>query len=555
MNNRRLTPRSISISAIAPDDVSTVLQWLTTAPAGGVEPEFLQRLTDRLAAVIDADRILIARVYDSVLPPPAIWVAASTQRRASSEDVPAAGEALIARFPDAFARLNRGECCLSDGTAHSALVPIPVEGVLWGLIGIADAARPIDADDLAALEPIAGALAKRAIKGRLDSTGPESYASRAFLNIGEPLVVYDADLRVAWYNPAWRESISYARPGEDLRGLSLVEISRINVEKGYWTPQRADEVFRDFASRRFAISRERTTSIGGTYLRHRNYPLSNGGFVGIRTDVTDMVLRQYELSEAKDRAEATSRAKSAFLATVSHELRTPLNAIIGFSELMRNGVFGPLANKRYADYTADIHHSGQMLLSLIDDLLDMARIEAGKVELRPEPVSVHDLLGEIMRVVDMRANSQKITLTRDARPDLPPILVDRRATVQILLNVVGNAIKFTPGGGRVSIDVRPEGAAMLCVAIADSGPGIDPKYLSRLGRPFERADGDQFGIAQKNRGTGLGLAISRSLAENQGGSLRIRSELGVGTTVELLVPTIGTAAEPARRASAVSPPG
>lgn len=545
--------------AVAPGDLPTVLHWLIAERTDCREPKFLQCLTDRLAAATDADHVAIARFYDSILPPPAVWVAALTVRGAPDLDRSVAGEALATCSPDTFASLSQGHCCAIGNTVGQAadertapngpgwtggvLVPILVDGTLWGLIGIADTrrAQPVDAHGLAALKLIAGGLSERVVAGKVGPVRSEPVLSEAFGSVGEPLVVYDADLRVAWYNPAWRASVSYVKPGEDLLGLLFVDISRVNVEKGYWTPQRADEVFRDFASRRFTISRERTTNIGGSYLRHRNYPLSTGGFVGMRTDITDLVLRHTELDEAKSRAEAASRAKSAFLATVSHELRTPLNAIIGFSDLMRSGVFGPLMNERYAGYAADIHRSGLLLLSLIDDLLDMARIEAGKVELRPEPISVYELLTDVIRIVDLRASGQNLTLGRDVPPGLPRVVIDQRATVQILLNVVGNAIKFTPSGGRIVIGVRPEGTAALCIAIADNGPGIDPRDLPRLGRPFERADGEVFGIAQKNRGTGLGLAISRSLAESQGGVLRIHSELGSGTTVELLLPVAGVA--------------
>lgn len=550
----------------APDssrDLGAVLDWLSTERSDPREPEFLNRLADRLAVALDVERVAIARVYDSILPPSVLWVAAATDRwkRDSSGVLP-----LV--FAKAAAALGRGQCWrdtrpAEDATIASmatagtdawegcALAPIMVDGALWGFIAIAHP-RAIRNADLASLQRVAGGLSTCVTAGPAAPARSESLVGDALMNIGEPLVVYDADLRVAWHNDAWQRSLSYMGRGENLIGVSLLEITRVNVEKGYWTPARADEVYRDFASRRFAISRERTTSIGGTHLRHRNYPLPGGGFVGIRTDVTDLVLRQYELSEARGRAEATSKAKSTFLAAMSHELRTPLNAIIGFSELMGSGMLGRIGDERHASYLADIHRSGKLLLSLINDLLDMARIEAGKVELDPAPISVHEVLTDVIRLVDLQARQNDLALTLGVGSGLPPINVDRRATAQILLNIVSNAIKFTQRGGRISVLARLESPAMLCVAVGDNGPGIDPRDLPRLGRPFERLDDEKFGVAQRNRGTGLGLAISRSLAEHQGGALRIRSELGKGTTVEVLLPVAGT---PPSRASAMPPPG
>jgi len=523
------------------------LQWPMSDPRGPVDAEYLRHLARQLAAAGGSDWVLIARIYDSVLPPPVLRVVAASESELDLRSV----EAMLAQwFAGASADLVRGQSwsAVADAIAPPTadipsarawtscdMVPILVGGALWGLICMAKMRKtPAPGIALAVGERAAPDLAARIASARPARIPPDSFLSEALDCAAEPLVVYDSDLRVAWYNKAWRAMMNYLRPGEDLHGLSLVDIHHLNVAKGYWSPERADEVFRDIASGRFAI--ERTTSIGASHMRHRNYPIGSGGFIGLRTDISDMVHRHYELAEARDRAMATSMAKSSFLANVSHELRTPLNAIVGFSELMLHGVFGSLANERYAGYVEDIYRSGLLLQSLIDDLLDMARIEAGKTELRPEVTEPGQLIDDVLRLLRLRATRRDQQLTIDLPPDLPAVMVDRRSTTQILLNVIGNAIKFTQRGGVIRLSSMVENGEMLKITVRDNGPGIDPKALPRLGRPFERADSDQIYVAHESRGTGLGLAISRSLAEGQGGALHIESHLGDGTTVELLLP-------------------
>jgi len=238
--------------------------------------------------------------------------------------------------------------------------------------------------------------------------------------------------------------------------------------------------------------------------------------------------KKYE--QEKHRAEDASRAKSLFLANMSHELRTPLNAIIGFSEIISSELLGELGNAKYKEYSLDIYTSGQLLLDLINDILDMAKIEAGKWSLALSEVHPEETISQVVRLMSRRAEERGLQIVVDAA-NLPAIEADQRAVKQILLNLLSNAVKFTEEGGvMVRARTTPDGG--VAMTVADTGPGIPPEYLPRLARPFE-----QVNIAGTNKGgTGLGLALTRALAEMHGGSMHIESELGRGTAVTVTLP-------------------
>jgi two-component system cell cycle sensor histidine kinase PleC len=244
-------------------------------------------------------------------------------------------------------------------------------------------------------------------------------------------------------------------------------------------------------------------------------------------------------AEESRRAEEANDAKSKFLANMSHELRTPLNAIIGFSEIMASGMFGPLGSAKYNEYSRDIHESGQYLLDVINDILDMSKIEAGGVHLAPEDVDLDRTLADCVRVVWGRANEKRVTVQSQIATGIH-LHADRRALKQIALNLLSNAVKFTPDGGTVTVRSRVRGG-MITVAIADNGIGIPKDALGKLGRPFEQVESQ---LTKRHQGSGLGLAIAKSLVELHGGRMRIRSVLGAGTTVVVRLPA--DASEPAQ---------
>ena len=297
----------------------------------------------------------------------------------------------------------------------------------------------------------------------------------------------------------------------------------------------------------------------GRWLHISERRTKDGGYVSVGTDITalktheeklvdsekrlmatvaDLRASQQRLAELaekyaqeKTRAEEANQAKSKFLANMSHELRTPLNAIIGFSEIMESGMFGPLGAEKYHEYCSDIRGSGQYLLEVINDILDMSKIEAGRIRLDFEDLNLDSLLSEAMRVVAARAQDKQLQLTAQISPELR-LRADRRALKQIALNLLSNAVKFTPYGGHVTVRGRASDRC-ITLAILDSGIGIAKDALARLGRPFEQVESQ---LTKSHQGSGLGLAISKSLIELHGGSMRIRSTLGKGTLVVVRLP-------------------
>lgn len=304
----------------------------------------------------------------------------------------------------------------------------------------------------------------------------------------------------------------------------------------------------------------------GRWLQVNELKTRDGGIVSVGSDITQIKLHQEKLVDSErrlmatihdlslarraeeersrelvdlnrkymketERAEAANRAKSEFLANMSHELRTPLNAIIGFSELMEQGLFGPLGSERYEEYATDINSSGKYLLGVINDILDMSKIEAGQFSLDREEIDLGPLISETVRVVSLQAAQKAITVeTRIA--DALTLVADRRAIKQIVINLLSNAVKFTGQGGHISVRARNTSGALV-LTIEDNGCGIPKDALGKLGRPFEQVQ-NQF--SKSHAGSGLGLAISRSLAELQGGALKIRSTEGVGTIVSVRIP-------------------
>jgi two-component system, cell cycle sensor histidine kinase PleC len=252
-------------------------------------------------------------------------------------------------------------------------------------------------------------------------------------------------------------------------------------------------------------------------------------------------------AEEKTKAEEANAAKSKFLANMSHELRTPLNAIIGFSEIMESGMFGPLGAAKYIEYSRDIRESGEYLLDVINDILDMSKIEAGGIRLLPETVELDSLMADCIRVVSTRAGEKRLLVSADVEPGIH-LHADRRALKQITLNLLSNAVKFTPDGGAVTLQGRLRAGAVI-IGIRDNGIGIAREALQKLGRPFEQVESQ---LTKRHQGSGLGLAIAKSLVELHGGAMRIRSQLGRGTLVVVRLPAEAAAAMPLERIEAAA---
>ncbi len=250
--------------------------------------------------------------------------------------------------------------------------------------------------------------------------------------------------------------------------------------------------------------------------------------------VTERIRNEQALREARERAEAADRAKSDFLAHMSHEIRTPLNAVIGFSEVMRDQLFGPLGSERYLEYINDIHNSGTHLLELINEVLDLSKIEAGKLELQEDRVPLDAIIDKTFRFVRERAESKLIALqcSLHAAPDL---WCDRRVFTQVMLNIVGNAIKFTPERGRITVESSLDTGGNLVLTVTDTGIGIAQEDIPMVMKPFGQARSSSH-IAAAEPGTGLGLPLSKSFIEKHQGTLSVTSEPGIGTRVIIIIP-------------------
>ena len=321
----------------------------------------------------------------------------------------------------------------------------------------------------------------------------------------------------------------YAPEGIDgaaLRGASLVDLagpadhSRLHALIGSTLVSGAGEaVFAPAAAagRSCAVSLRKT---------------GEGRLAGILRDATREVAQTVALEAARDEAEALNAGKSRFVANMSHELRTPLNAVIGFSDVMRSRLFGELQPK-YGEYVEMIHDAGRHLLELINDVLDISKIEAERYELSREHFDAREAISAALRLTRLQADDVGVSLRGLLPPQPLPVNADSRAVKQMVLNLVSNALKFTPKGGSVTVAVHADGEDLELV-VSDTGVGIAPADLERLGRPYEQA-GD---VDQKRRGSGLGLSLVRALAELHGGGMSIESQLAEGTSVTVRLPVM-----------------
>ncbi|HTY65582.1 MAG TPA: ATP-binding protein, partial [Alphaproteobacteria bacterium] len=272
--------------------------------------------------------------------------------------------------------------------------------------------------------------------------------------------------------------------------------------------------------------------VDGRWYQVTEYPTSNGGVVVMRTDVTALKEVNVRLEEARILADDANRAKSDFLAMMSHELRTPLNAILGFAEIIRDHG-AALAPGKASEYASDIHTSGTLLLTLVNDVLDLSKAEAGMMELQLAPVDVSEIVGRSLRMIKERAARQAITISGKTESGLPVLHADDRKLLQILLNLLSNAVKFTPRGGQVTVSAACETKGVLAIKVADTGVGIAAENLAKALSPFGQIDNL---LTREHSGTGLGLPLAKRLTELHGGTFDIESQVGVGTTVTLRFP-------------------
>lgn len=346
------------------------------------------------------------------------------------------------------------------------------------------------------------------------------------------IFVTDRNRRVLRANEAFLREYGFRR--RDVLGIDFSQIfvaaDRRAVNKTYKNFLRDQSETRHEWRLRSPDGRESDVLVTTAPLHlHPDRPLVVHTFV----DISEHKHLEESLRWAKEQADSANRAKSAFLAGMSHELRTPLNAILGFSEMMRNETFGALGHGKYNEYIQDIHFAAQHLLEIINDVLDMSKIEAGKYELVEQDVDVNALFESVLRVMHDHADAAQLTIAPTIDPALKTIYADRRVLRQMLFNLLSNALKFSPPESTIQLRAGLEsGSKNICLVISDNGRGMEKEDIARMMEPFNQGQSS----INDGTGTGLGLPLTRAMAELHGGSLHIESVKGKGTTATIILP-------------------
>jgi PAS domain S-box-containing protein len=363
-------------------------------------------------------------------------------------------------------------------------------------------------------------------------------------NMSQGLTLFDAEERLVVASRRYQQMYGFEDslvvPGTPLSALAACIVSR-----GTCAPEVAAAALeaRREAARKGARQAFRQRQRDGRVFEIIHQPLPDGAMVSTFADVTERETHERALNAARETAEAASRAKSAFLAHMSHELRTPLNAIIGFSELIKTEMLGPVGSVRYKEYAGDIHGSGKHLLQLINDVLDISKIEAGKADLRDETVDLGEGIEHCASLIRPQATAGNLKVIVDTPQDLPCLRGDVRALKQVLLNLLSNAVKFTAAGGEVRLSARVSDRGDLEIAVSDTGIGMSERDAARIFEPFYQIRSE---LTRQYEGTGLGLSLVKGLVEMHGGTVAVRSVPQHGTTM--------TATFPAARVIARSEP-
>ncbi|HAA91790.1 MAG TPA: hypothetical protein DCE33_05055 [Rhodospirillaceae bacterium] len=347
--------------------------------------------------------------------------------------------------------------------------------------------------------------------------------------------LFDADERLVMWNQKWFNRHSGAAEVIEV-GVSFEDLSRAMV--------RADQIpeavgrEEEFVAERVERHRnpgmpmQRKMNDGRWFIIHE-VRTSEGGILSLQTEITDVKRAEETAHELRLEAELANRAKSSLLINMSHELRTPLNAIIGFSQILEQELFGPLGNARYVNYARDVHNSGKHLLALISDLLDISKVELGEAELEESEIDLAECIASCIVMVEHRAMNSGIEVTNEIDPSVGSLKADERRLKQIILNIAGNAIKFSPPKATVAIKTEALESGACKISISDEGPGIDAEEISRITEPFFQTE---TGLTRQTDGIGLGLYIVSTLCDLHGADLVFDSVPDKGTTVSVIFP-------------------
>lgn len=369
-------------------------------------------------------------------------------------------------------------------------------------------------------------------KAEQDAIRNTAILRATFENMADGVRVFDKELRlIAWNSKAF-EMLNYPTEMAKL-GMPYADFLAYNAKQREYSVDSGPELLEGRLNRARRGEGRRTevvTPDGRIIKKHRN-PMPDGGFVSTYQDVTESDHARMMLQEAKEQAEQASRSKSEFLANMSHELRTPLNAIIGFSQIMCDELLGKLGSDTYREYARDIKDSGTHLLDIINDILDLSKVEAGKTQLNEDNVDIATLLQACVHLMEERAVAANVTLKANIPKPVPLVLCDERLMRQMILNLLSNAVKFTPSGGSVTASV--EVGDGVVVTVTDTGIGIAEENLPKVLEPFVQVDNS---LSRSSGGTGLGLPLVNSYAKLHNGKLILKSKLGEGTSAIIRLP-------------------
>ncbi len=357
--------------------------------------------------------------------------------------------------------------------------------------------------------------------------------SRAIEHSPYMMFITDTDGSIEYVNPKFTEMTGYS--ADEVMGRNPRILKTDNTPSDthvrLWETIKAGEIWKDEIEDRRKDGSSFWSAASIAPVRNKQNEITH--FIAIHEDISERKEAEGKIRSAMEHAEIANRAKSDLMANMSHELRTPLNAIIGFSGSIKEEIFGPLENEKYRGYLEDIHQSGEHLLELINDILDVSAIEAKALELQEEEVSISNIIEASIRIIRPRAEQGHVTVTSSHGPEMPLVCLDPRRVKQVLLNLLSNSVKFTPEGGEVSVTSWLNDDGSIAVSVADTGIGMDEKEIRTALSAFGQVDS---GLDRKQEGVGLGLPLTKGLMEMHGGTLQVKSQKRRGTTITVTFP-------------------